>query len=517
MAFTTSFSRRYACDRCRGHKLRCNRDLTASLESPCQRCRKAGAICTIGSGSSWRTPGQSKRRALPKDGPPADLVITLSPTGQRPRTSVGTQESAQSPVGRNNEAPSSDSVWNDLLQDNATGGLALDSIAWQEVFGPVTSLSDGHGEMTETAAALPTPTSATISPSKTSATHATGASNYRFDVTNIIRAHTTFDMASDPMPDTAIKETPTTTRKDSVGLKILDQPQSADDVQYSDQDTAMVRLAREQDFLRLEDDDHLWMKDQSSDTPAITFTTLNDQNIQALSKLGTTLMVHLHHIMEYRSTDSFVLAQSNTQCENTIGKMLQCSERFLDIIRSMNQPPRSEGFPFPDQSLDMDRGNYNSSESDGIPDISGDGIWTEFQPKSDLPCTFAILACYTCLLQIYEAVFSEIQQSLDASRSFTLTSVLPKVPSTIQGFHINGFMLQNHNTLQLKILIQVSRYMLDSIDKALRGARILEDSMFQALLKAGLQSQGRDMIGENTETGMGAVRASMKQIETRLR
>lgn len=77
MAFTTSFSRRYACDRCRGHKLRCNRDLTASLESPCQRCRKAGAICTIGSGSSWRTPGQSKRRALPKDGPPADLVITL--------------------------------------------------------------------------------------------------------------------------------------------------------------------------------------------------------------------------------------------------------------------------------------------------------------------------------------------------------------------------------------------------------------------------------------------------------
>ncbi|OJD14364.1 hypothetical protein AJ78_05269, partial [Emergomyces pasteurianus Ep9510] len=42
-------SRRYACDRCRAHKLRCNRDLMASTDSGCLRCSKAKAVCSIGS------------------------------------------------------------------------------------------------------------------------------------------------------------------------------------------------------------------------------------------------------------------------------------------------------------------------------------------------------------------------------------------------------------------------------------------------------------------------------------
>ena len=43
------FSRRYACDRCRGHKLRCNRDAMSSMTTPCRRCSKATAKCTISS------------------------------------------------------------------------------------------------------------------------------------------------------------------------------------------------------------------------------------------------------------------------------------------------------------------------------------------------------------------------------------------------------------------------------------------------------------------------------------
>jgi hypothetical protein len=58
--------------------------------------------------------------------------------------------------------------------------------------------------------------------------------------------------------------------------------------------------------------------------------------------------------------------------------------------------------------------------------------------------------------------------------------------------------------------------MLDSIEKALRRAGILDDTMFQTLLKAALQQQGREVTVENTETGMGVVRENMKQIETRL-
>ncbi|PGH06370.1 hypothetical protein GX51_02381 [Blastomyces parvus] len=45
----TTNSRRYACDRCRAHKLRCNRNLMATTDSPCLRCRKAKVDCSIAS------------------------------------------------------------------------------------------------------------------------------------------------------------------------------------------------------------------------------------------------------------------------------------------------------------------------------------------------------------------------------------------------------------------------------------------------------------------------------------
>lgn len=51
--------RRFACDRCRAHKLRCNRDPTASVSTPCIRCSKAKAKCTIS--PSFR-PGKSSVR-----------------------------------------------------------------------------------------------------------------------------------------------------------------------------------------------------------------------------------------------------------------------------------------------------------------------------------------------------------------------------------------------------------------------------------------------------------------------
>lgn len=54
------FQRRYACDRCRGHKLRCNRDPMASRSKPCQRCTKAKVPCTIG--SSFRPGKQATQK-----------------------------------------------------------------------------------------------------------------------------------------------------------------------------------------------------------------------------------------------------------------------------------------------------------------------------------------------------------------------------------------------------------------------------------------------------------------------
>jgi hypothetical protein len=78
--FAPTFSRRYACDRCRGHKLRCNRDLMTSTNTPCQRCRKARAKCTIGSSLRVDT-ARERPKDLPRErGMPSPTTSTIAPT-----------------------------------------------------------------------------------------------------------------------------------------------------------------------------------------------------------------------------------------------------------------------------------------------------------------------------------------------------------------------------------------------------------------------------------------------------
>lgn len=54
--------RRFACDRCRMQKLRCERDMWRPTLRPCKRCRKALIPCTI---SSLDAPGRKKSKGEP--------------------------------------------------------------------------------------------------------------------------------------------------------------------------------------------------------------------------------------------------------------------------------------------------------------------------------------------------------------------------------------------------------------------------------------------------------------------
>jgi hypothetical protein len=130
------------------------------------------------------------------------------------------------------------------------------------------------------------------------------------------------------------------------------------------------------------------------------------------------------------------------------------------------------------------------------------------QHKLDVPSTLVILSCYTCLLKIYETVFLVIHHVLECAPTTASTLELPQ---TVRDLKIDGFLLQNHRRLQIKILIQVSTYMLYSIQRALGG--ILADSMFQALLKTLLKEEGFSSSSETEETGMENIRDVLRRIE----
>ena len=141
-------------------------------------------------------------------------------------------------------------------------------------------------------------------------------------------------------------------------------------------------------------------------------------------------------------------------------------------------------------------------------------------PRTDVPSTLAILTCYTCLLRIFETVFYCIHHSLECSPSSALDV---KLPPTVPGLQVNGFLLNNYRSLQIKILLQVSTFMLDSTGKALGYAStekdnnggLLADPIFQALLQTMLKQEGLDCSQDN-QTGMKNARDLMKQVDSML-
>src|SRR5579862_2233486 len=80
-------SRRIACSRCRGQKLRCERVDNDALETSistvgaCKRCLKAGAKCDIGSPVSQK-PGRARRVQRSPEGAQDTMIVASSPTGR---------------------------------------------------------------------------------------------------------------------------------------------------------------------------------------------------------------------------------------------------------------------------------------------------------------------------------------------------------------------------------------------------------------------------------------------------
>ncbi|ETS76488.1 hypothetical protein PFICI_11875 [Pestalotiopsis fici W106-1] len=505
---SVNYSRRYACDRCRGHKLRCVRD-HLTTEGACQRCRKAREKCTIGGSTRSRPPRDSVCRVVSHNESSSSASPTRSARLVFPQQAW---ESVEYGDGQNQLRDDNDINWLDTL-DATYSNIACELDP--ETLGGGAIGGQDYGDV---GSAMLTTTQ------KTSAgAYAFTSAPEHFEFSPVVnisgdREALTLQSSQQHRKDTpsnsndASSSTPSTcAHEPPVALNAAHRltPQGSSNSGPSNQTSA-------------------------TDESVAPNAELKDAAIHELSELSTSLMKDLHRVVSCKLASSFILTCSDkrpaeylfktldgsTSQENAIGRMLQGSEKFLEIIQSFNQLSHSpDSLPdnaMIDQTLnlhDHEEGPDSSERADHaqlerrwkmlqsclerqspIPTALTSGIFN-LSWKPDMTSKLAVLTCYTCLLRIYETVFSVIHHTLEFSPALAATI---KLPPTVPGLEINGFVIHRHRSLQIKVLIQISTYMLDSVEKSMHC--MLSDSIFQALLKTVLQQEGLECSPGN-ETG----------------
>lgn len=528
-----NFSRRYACDRCRGHKLRCVRD-QMTTSSPCQRCRKAREKCTIGSSIlSGPSLGRPALMAFESSVPNATTSPSANTESARlvlPQESWDSMDS----VDRNNDVN-----WLDMLGPTCAIPCELDPTP------PVSaSASGGDGDDTDMGGGF-----LTITPTNQNTTTA----GYSF-----IPAPCAFDFAPvlDVSEDRDTRALGEASRNMQMGQQHHQQhnqntPYHGDDPisnssarahEHTPALNLANRLTASKGSPGLGSSERANSSKNSNQSP----TELKDATIQQLSDLSTSLMKDLHRIVDCKIASSFLLTHSDkgpaeylfktldgaASQENAVGRMLQGSERFLEIMQLFKElshptcsvPENASGESV--LSLNGLRETFESSEGDNEAKLERrwkvlqsylerqnpipttlDSDFLGVSQKPDITSKLAVLTCYMCLLRIYETVFFVIHHSLEYAPSFA-TAI--KIPQTMPGLAINGFMLHKHRHLQIQILIQVSTYMLESVEKSMHF--LLTDATFQSLLNAVLQQEGLECSPGN-ETGMSSVRRLIEKVK----
>ncbi|KAI9751185.1 MAG: hypothetical protein M4579_006164 [Chaenotheca gracillima] len=562
-------SRRFSCDRCRGHKLRCERTpSTANGGGPCKRCLRAQAKCVISPLSRTQKPGPGNRARRQPDklsdndaelatntaSPPdrsLEDALTSSADGsekstQHHRVRKGSRASHKTQDRRLSTGPDSSRFLSDLAStgNDFIGGEANSpGDHWLGLHSSPMDTTGGMGAVTDT--------SSTIMPLSTSAS---------LELTML-------EASSGGPLDPSSSEFSTFDWSMGLTSNPLDHPESTDNVMDSS-------LGRSQQLANTS----VAIPAQSG-SEGVSPVDTSEDCVEKLSELSSSLMKDLSRIHAGKLSDTFFflplspkgetgngnrnVATSATDdfvCqENIIGRMLYSSEQFLDILkyfmrsgtsfsRASLPHPLSEGcysevdhesLSTAPTSVDANDAidsasrrsfsDYSTHESSPNQHLS---VFTDFTAMTrptpattdfsrwDVPTTLTILTCYISLVRIYRTVFSRILHSLLSCPSERLD-----LPPTLPGLQLGGFRLDNHANLQIKVLLEVSSHMLDWIEKALGlsddpqrtkedpadHGGLLKDSVPAALLKITLE-QEEMKSAEGDEVKVKSLKEMMKII-----
>lgn len=522
-------SRRFACDRCRAHKLRCNRDILASSNKPCPRCIKARAKCSISFSPRWGKQAGS-------DGRHVDHSESLGVSGEQ-----GSSVSAFESYPDAGIVQFSDTSRMNIFYRN------FETLLTQYIV-------NSHLQPTQLSE------------------HTENASD-TFDLTTPIPSTST-DTCTDLQEHNGGMQFPSITLMDIMDMPANRPFDSGDSLIPSprgprSREGNEPAPALQNHGSQLSPAEILFMDGNFPITaPPSIFTpdTQREICIQKLSDLGASLMKNLNRLSTCTLSTSFIFTPSDRNVEeylfraidgsgtqdNAIGKVLRSTEEFLQILQDFRHalldiPPNST-------HQEKENGSGHTSESNSTPGFlrethdseevlrrwdllqtykdrprnHNDSQVTHSNPSSStenpthlsIPSILTLLTCYTCILKSFEGILVSLGYWL----SFPVSSPLhAQVTPIIAGVQINGFTLDSysHWSLQWKILLQVCEHMLDNLEKALwldpgegsGRSTVLAGPVFQGLLQVLLKQEGLESPeSEGNITGMKKVRALLEKI-----
>ncbi|KAI1800662.1 hypothetical protein F4811DRAFT_564573 [Daldinia bambusicola] len=463
-------SRRSACDRCRGQKLRCVRPPKQTNAAdgqtlrPCERCTKAGAGCF----STLPPPRKLARtERLPSPSNPTLISsqkrkihhtlaandvneyqpgfvadISLSSNGNGSATTSGlSSTSGSSPTHRRGSSQAPATGW-----DRERGFRNLDTMQHEPQ-----KLND-HATIERQRRGLGDIQSPTAGLADTPA----------------------FSMNRSPASD------PVGINTFDYGISLVSQP---DAIPPDDGTTWMdMLLYQAKGSLATEKDSNLMGKGGNQ----ILGNT--DDCLHRLSELSSQLLKDFSRMSSMRFHDllssTFYCDPNNAQSlhdserpmcqENAIGRMLNNSQTFLDTVQHL-----IPGIPSSSESecsysedgddlsytrgMDVDSGNPNRlllghtrTSSNGSPKASSGAV--------GVPTVLTVFTCYAWLLQTYDKIFSLLHTALASESQLSLQSL----PNVLPGLHVGGFSLDDQQYLQMEMLIHLSTQMLERIEETLR-------------------------------------------------
>ncbi|KAI9772776.1 MAG: hypothetical protein M1839_002321 [Geoglossum umbratile] len=484
--------RRIACSRCRGQKLRCERVAaevpTTNVNNigPCKRCRKAGAQCDLGF-LAFQRPSRV-RRALRSPEIRQSGIAIASPT-QTQMPPDGERKGGWSTKHRRTLSPTvANPKPTPTHRSRGFSHGALDTSSFTGTISSSTSSSldvpiFGEENNIPQEPVYPEP--------------------FTFDYgTNPNTSHPdtlrgTVDLLGMAVPGSrTVMPTPVPTpgdggnREENGKLGDVEDLDAFMHIDFSSTPSQLSAdpMAAHGDQTQFEQTKHKTLDER-------------EQSVQRLLELNSSLLWDLSRISSGKLADTLAFStpsrlktpnNPNTNDEplqphNAIGRIFDSSERFLDILKYFTPPPSSTNC-FPTRSSSVC--SYSSDFEDGGEDLQAAGQGNRFQtddmldsglrvstdvleddarvpaesPRPDIPTTFAILACYTYILKIYGAIFSQIHESLLRPARLSPGAA---TPNTLPGLQLGGYDLDNHCDLQIEIFIHISFRILGMIHRAL--------------------------------------------------
>jgi hypothetical protein len=463
-------TRRLACDRCRGQKLRCER-ITGKTTSPCRRCVKARARCTTHSHGRGRRP------------------VIAHPIKERNK------------LHRKTRSYSFPEIWNfdfpNVNPEAAVSGeqimltpssphppLLDNSLGKAPVFEPIASdIADRLDINTQTAMLNQF---STLEP--------------LFDISHSLSGGSISSTYS----------TGSTLSKDS-GILIPESPLSGNDTL----DFNLLSSASMGGEGAGSASDWIGNLDIQTELPASPFgnpvhaleqgsTSTAKGPSQDLYTLCSVLLDSLSQF-DFGRCDDEVQPPPYSIPDQAISNMFQSSERLLEILhcfKHLSTPASSPRLP----------GLENQTLDNGVVSLPPQVFALEERPTSgsgepiDMTAKITVLNSLSCLLRIYEYVFARIHALLSSpSAACDVEASFPALPL----LNFGSYKLDKHFHLRLRIIGQVSTYLITQIEETVKSSGLseIDERIGTSLLDIVV---GR--TGNNGENRLAVLKAQMNEV-----